>query len=91
MRMTITNGNRRNQIPGQRVTFRARHGLTVATIVPRASALKHRPALLGLARAVAWAEGVERHAPATDAAEQMLRLFTDGRARLAVVHRRALP
>lgn len=64
----------------QRVTFYARHGLTVTTLVPSMSA-KWRPALLNLARAVAWAEGFNRHAPATPEAEQMLRLFTDQTAR----------
>lgn len=46
MRMTVTNGNARNKIP-----FRARHGLTVCTIVPSVRAAKHRPALINLARA----------------------------------------
>lgn len=60
----------------QLVTFYARHGLPVSTRVPSMSA-KWRPALLNLARAVAWAEGVARHNPSTPEAEQMLRLFTD--------------
>lgn len=81
MQMTVTNGNARNGIKGQRVTFRTDSGLTVCTILPRARAAKHRPALLNLARCVAWAEGVARHAPRGEAAEQMLRLFTDHTAR----------
>lgn len=88
MRMTITNGNARNGIRGQRVTFRTAT-LTACTIVPRANARKHQPALLGLARAVAWADGVERHKPEDDGAEMLLRLFTDARASLVVKHRRA--
>lgn len=91
MQMTVTNGNARNKIPGQRVTFRARHGLTVCTIVPSVRAAKHRPALINLARATAWAEGVDRHKPASEDAEQLLRLFTDTKAALVVSHRRVFP
>lgn len=84
MQMTITNGNARNHIRGQRVTFRADSGLTASLVLPRARARKHRDTLLDLAKRVAWAEGIHRHAPRGPAAEQMLRLFTDATARRAI-------
>lgn len=90
MRMTVTNGNARNGIRGQRVTLYPRTGPATATILPRADALKHRPALLAMARCVAWAEGVARHTPTNPDAEQMLALFAESKARLVVIHRRAI-
>lgn len=84
MRMTITNGNARNQIRGQRVTFRADTGHSASVVLPCARARKYRPALLDLAKQIAWAEGVATHSPRTAAAEQMLRMFTEGKARRIV-------
>ena len=78
MRMTITNGNARNQIRGQRVT------LSVSVVLPCARARKYRRTLLDLAKQIAWAEGVAIHSPRTAAAEQMLRMFTEGKARRIV-------
>lgn len=78
MRMTITNGNARNQIRGQRVT------LSVSLVLPCARARKHRDTLLDLAKQIAWAEGVAVHAPRSPEAMQMLRMFTEGKARRAI-------
>lgn len=78
MRMTITNGNARNQIRGQRVT------LSVSLVLPSARARKYRGTLLDMAKQIAWAEGVATHSPRTAAAEQMLRMFTEGKAQRIV-------
>src|SRR5215217_1303105 len=99
MKVTSSNGNKRNGLRGQRVTFTARDGVVRRLMLPVGSAL-HRGSyaylVFEIARAELRQEARRLHEPrvprlSTDARE-MLTLFTDCKARLIAYHgRRAFP
>lgn len=92
MRVTATNGNRRNGIEGQRVTVRLESGQVFAKILPAGNALRRKryaAELIDFIHAAAVLEGVEAYKPQSRSAAAMIDLFALNKARRVVVHHRS--
>lgn len=91
MRVTATNGNRRNGIEGQRVTVRLNSGQLFAKILPAGNAMRRKryaAELIDFIHAAAVLEGVETYKPQSRSAAAMIDLFALNKARRVVVHHR---
>lgn len=92
MKLTATNGNKRNGLTGQRVTITLRGGETVSTYLPAGNALRrprYRDRLLSFAHTCAAVESDMRSGPPrSHGALAMVDLFTRCKARLLIVHGR---
>lgn len=86
MKLTATNGNRRNLIEGQRVTVTLSNGRQFAKVLPAGNAIrraKYRPELLDFVTVAAVLELAEQYPRAPGPA---VKLFAESRARRLVRH-----
>lgn len=92
MKITATNGNSRNGIKGQRVTFTARGGQAAHSVtLSTGNALqrgKSRAVLLPVAQVLLFQEAKQRFEPKTPEAVRLLALFAECKARLMIDHGR---
>jgi hypothetical protein len=89
MRVTATNGNRRNLIEGQRVTVRLEDGQVFCKTLPAGNAIKRKryaAELIDFIRAAAVLEGVHRYAPIGRQGAALIEFFATNKARRVVVH-----
>lgn len=86
MKLTITNGNRRNGIAGQRLRFTHRHGQVTDLVLPGSSFQRAtaRAALFSVALAELRIESQQRHG----VTNPMTELFARSKARLMIWHGR---
>lgn len=93
MKVTATNGNKRNMVEGQRVTVRLISGLVFAKTLPAGNAMRrkrYQAELIDFIQAAAVLEGCEVYKPTTRGAAAMIGLFAHNKARRVVVHGRKL-
>lgn len=92
MKLTATNGNKRNGLTGQRVTITLRGGQAFHKYLPAGGALRrkaYRDELVDFAHVCAATESAQRHGlPGSRGALAMADLFAECKARLLIVHGR---
>lgn len=91
MKVTATNGNRRNMIEGQRITVHLTSGETFAKTLPAGNAMRrkrYQAELVDFIAAAAILEGHQTYKPASRGAAAMIGLFAHNKARRIVVHGR---
>lgn len=90
MKLTITNGNARNGVYGQRLRLTYRNGMEIDWQLPgrAATSKKWRPMIRQAVYECLFAEGELRNFPRSLAASSMLAMFAEGKARLMIDHNR---
>lgn len=89
MKVTATNGNRRNLIEGQRVTIRTRSGREFSKTLPAGNAIKrqkYRDELIDFIRVGATLDALERFGQVRPQGAKLIDLFARNKARRVVVH-----
>lgn len=90
MKLTITNGNARNGVYGQRLRLQHRDGVTYERQMPgrAVTSRRWRPVLTRWAASHFRAEAHDRNPPRSAEAYAMLEMFIAGKARLMIDHNR---
>jgi len=97
MRITATNGNARNGIKGQRVTFTARSGASVSVNLSAGNGLRRRSNWPVLERWARWgylcdiSDRLPRAYGPFHPVRAMADLFAASKARLSIRHNRRFP